>query len=194
MAGHYYYVTEHYTEEVNGKTVRRTRQVRRTRWEHAAGRDAHFFDDELVVASKGLKPGLVRQLFPFDTTKLALYQPSFLAGWEAERYQIDLKSGWTIGRKLMDDEIRNRCAAKIPGDTYKNLNVSSEFSAVTFKHILLPIWIAAYHYKDKLYQFLVNGQTGKVSGTSPKSWIKITLFVLAIAAVVAGIYYLAEVR
>ena len=54
-----------------------------------------------------------------------------------------------------------------------------------FKHVLLPIWVAAFRYRGKVYQILVNGQTGEVQGARPYSWIKITLAVAA-AIVVAG--------
>src|SRR5262249_21980552 len=69
-----------------------------------------------------------------------------------------------------------------------NLFVQNQFSSVTFKHVLLPIWIAAYRYKDKPYQFLVNGQTGEVVGRAPWSFWKIFLTILAVIAVAVGGY------
>jgi hypothetical protein len=72
----------------------------------------------------------------------------------------------------------------VPGDTQRGLTVRNEFSHVTFKHVLLPIWIAAYRYNGKPYQFLVNGQTGEVVGKAPWSFWKIFFFCLFIAAVI----------
>ena len=63
---------------------------------------------------------------------------------------------------------------------------------MTYKHLLLPIWILAYKYGEKTYQVVVNAATGEVQGERPYSWIKITLFVLTIGAVGTGIYLLAN--
>ena len=85
-AGHYYYTTETYTE--GGRT--QTRQVQHVRWEPAAGQLSHFFDDDLVCASVGVHPALLRGIEPFPTQTLKPYDPGFVAGWVVERYQIDL--------------------------------------------------------------------------------------------------------
>jgi hypothetical protein len=90
----------------------------------------------------------------------------------------------SIARDRMSTEIRTACAQAVPGDTQRNLQVQTAWSAVTCKNALLPIWIAAYDYAGTPYRFLVNGVTGKVSGKAPWSWVKIGLAVLAVAAVI----------
>lgn len=187
QAGHYYYVTESYTAYVNGKPQRKTRQVRKVRWVPASGSRNDFYDDVLVCASKGLPQELVDNLKSFDTKHLQAYNPSFLAGWRCERYAIDLQGGWQIGREKMSKSQYQRCGKDVPGDTYRFLHVSNSYSATTFKHVLLPIWISAYRYSQKVFRFLVNGQTGEVVGKAPWSWVKIGLMVLLIAAIIAGI-------
>jgi hypothetical protein len=122
----------------------------------------------------------------FDTKQLSPYKPEFLAGWRAEAYAVDLMPAWGTAQDDMCRAQEGRCASDVPGDTHRNLHVQNHFSNVTFKHILLPIWIAAYRYKGKPYQFLVNGQTGEVVGKAPWSFWKIFFFVLAIVAVVGG--------
>src|SRR5262249_1378826 len=77
--------------------------------------------------------------------------------------------------------------------THRNLNVNNTFTKVTFKHVLLPIWIAAYRYNGKPYQFLVNGQTGEVVGKAPWSFWKIFLFSLACAIVLGVVIYIFQV-
>ena len=84
---------------------------------------------------------------------------------------------------------RGKCAGAVPGDTYSNLNVSTSFDSVTYKHILLPVWVASYKYKKKTYHFLVNGQTGEVQGYAPISWAKVAAVVLAIMGIIAGMVY-----
>ena len=126
----------------------------------------------------------------FDTTQLVPYSPGFLAGWRAEEYAVDLEGGFVFARGKMEHEQENRCGKDVPGDTKRNLRVDNTFSAITFKHVLLPVWIAAYRYNNQIYRFLVNGQTGEVVGKAPWSWIKIALFTLMLCATVFILYYL----
>lgn len=188
-AGYYYYETESYTDS-DGKS--QTRQVRRTRWVPAAGSLDHFFDDELVPASKGVDEKLLRKIEPFPTTTdLKPYDPGFLSGWVVEQYQIDLVAAAENSRAIMERKTRQLCSEQVPGDTQRNLNVDAVFSEQTFKHILVPIWLVAYTYGAKTFQVVVNGYTGTIAGRHPLSWIKITLAVLAaliVLLIVAGLY------
>jgi Zn finger protein HypA/HybF involved in hydrogenase expression len=170
-AGHYYYVTEN------------NRQEQRVRWTPASGSLSHFFDDELVCASRGVDAGLLRGIEPFPTETLAPYDPGYLAGWVVERYQIDLPAAAQRSRQQMEEELREMCAQAVPGDTQRNLVVRASYRDQTFKHILAPVWLVAYTYSGKTYQVLVNGVTGTISGRRPWSWIKITLAALAGAIV-----------
>jgi len=174
-AGYYYYTTESYIEGGRSKT----RQVRQVRWEHASGRYDAFFDDELVCASTGVPGPLARAVEPYDTTSLVPYDSKYLSGWKAEQYSVDLKEGWKRGKAQIDTKIRGECSRQVPGDTQRNLRVQSAFSGITYKHVLLPIWIAAFLYGGKSYQVMINGRTGLVSGKAPFSWVKIVFAVIA---------------
>ena len=184
-SGDYYYETEHYTD-AQGK--RQSRQVRKVRWYDTAGSLDHFFDDELVPASRGVHPGMLRGVEPFPTKELVPYQPGFLSGWVVERYQIDLLAAAQNARGTMDAKMEQMCAARVPGDTHRNLDVDSDYSRQTFKHILVPVWLLNYDYGAKKFQVVVNAYTGSVAGEYPKSWVKIffaVLLALAFAGVVA---------
>ena len=101
-SGYYYYVTETY----GIRTARRkTRQVRRTRWEPSSGSLDHFFDDELVPASRGVQPEMLRRIEPFPTKELTAYHAGYLSGWIVERYQIDLITAAKEARAEMDAEM-----------------------------------------------------------------------------------------
>jgi len=80
----------------------------------------------------------------------------------------------------MEAQLRQMCVAQIPGDTYRNLDVRANYSGQTFKHILAPVWLLSYSYSAKTFQAVMNGVTGAIQGEYPKSWIKITLLVVAI--------------
>jgi hypothetical protein len=177
-SGYHYYTTETYRDS-NGQT--RSRQVQHTRWQPSSGALDHFFDDELVCASVGVNERLLRQIEPFPTKELVSYTPAYIAGWVVEQYQIDLIAAAQRSRERMDAELQAMCAAQVPGDTYRNLRVSSRFSNQSFKHILAPVWLLTFNYGSSSHQAVVNGYTGQIAGTYPKSWVKILFLILAIA-------------
>jgi Zn finger protein HypA/HybF involved in hydrogenase expression len=191
-SGYYYYETEYYTD-ANGK--RQSRQVQKVRWEPSAGEVDHFFDDELVPASRGVQPEMLRKIEPFPTTKdLVPYNAGFLSGWVVERYQIDLVAAAKTSRDQMDKEMYGLCAAQVPGDTHRNLQVQDDYSGQTFKHILTPIWLLTYNYGTQTYQVVINGYTGVIAGKYPKSWVKIFFAVLAGLAVAGVVALMASHR
>jgi DNA-directed RNA polymerase subunit RPC12/RpoP len=154
------------------------RRERRVRWTPASGSLSHSFDDELVCASRGVAPALLRAVEPFPTDALVPYDPGYLAGWIVERYQIDLVAAAERSRQQMDARLRELCARQVPGDTQRNLEVRATYSGQTFKHILAPLWLATYAYRGKIRQVVVNGVTGQAAGDRPWSWAKIALAAL----------------
>jgi hypothetical protein len=189
-AGHYYETSEAYVE--NGRP--RTRQVRRVRWEPAAGRLVHVFDDALVCASVGVHADLVRRIEPFPTGELKGYDAGFISGWVVERYQIDLVGAAQRARAAMDVALQQLCARQVPGDTFRNLTVEARYVDQTFKHILVPVWLLAYRYGARSYQCAMNGVTGAVAGEYPKSPWKVALLVLAVFVAILIVMSLAGRR
>lgn len=190
-----YWVTESYTVRVNGRSERRTRQVRRTRWRPVSGTVYNEFDDVLVVASESLPRTYAQALEPWDLNKLVPYQDAYLAGFRAESYQIDLRGGFERAKEIMASTIHQTICADIGGDHQRVTSQNSAYTAIAFKHILLPVWLSAYRYRNKVYRFLVNARTGEVQGERPWSWVKITLAVIAALPPIAAIaYWIAESR
>lgn len=179
-AGYYYYETETYRDS-NGQT--KTRQVRKTRWKWTSGHVSHFFDDELVSASKGVDSELLENIEPFPTKSVVPYDAGYVAGWVVEQYQIDLVAAALHSRECMDASMKSLCSRDVPGDTHRNLSVRSHYSKQTFKHVLLPVWLLSYTYGSRNFQVLINSHTGKISGRYPKSWIKIFFLVFTIVII-----------
>ncbi|WP_238475631.1 TFIIB-type zinc finger domain-containing protein [Rhodophyticola sp. CCM32] len=166
-----------------------TRQVQKIRWRRVSGRVARFFDDVLVLASTSLPKRYTDRLAPWDLTALAPYTPEFLAGFRAEGYTVDLEGGMDEARRIMDAQITRDIRADIGGDMQRIDQVETDIADVTFKHVLLPVWLAAYKYRGKSYRFVVNGQSGKVQGERPYSAWKIAFAVLGAVIVIAlGVY------
>ena len=185
--GEHYYVTESYTDS-QGK--RQTRQVRKTRWYSASGTVHVDFDDVLVCASTSLPRKLTDELEPWDLAGLRPFDGRFLAGFSAERYGVDLEAGFQIAEERMEPRIRRTIERDIGGDEQRIHSMSVHHDDVRFKHMLLPLWISSFHYRNQLYRITVNARTGEVSGERPWSWIKITLLLL-LAAVIVGVIAIA---
>ncbi|MHB9008956.1 MAG: zinc ribbon domain-containing protein, partial [Limisphaerales bacterium] len=137
-----------------------------------------------VPASRGVHPALLRGVEPFPTKELVPYRSDFLSGWVVERYQIDLLAAARHARERMDAGTRGLCARQVPGDTHRNLRVRADYTGQTFKHILAPVWLLTYNFGARSFQVVINGYTGVIAGEYPKSWVKILLTALAVAAVV----------
>ncbi|SFJ51431.1 TFIIB-type zinc finger domain-containing protein [Jannaschia pohangensis] len=163
-------------------------QVAKIRWTPRRGRVARFFDDVVVLASRSLPKRHTDALEPWDMSALSPYAPHFLAGFRAEAYQVELADGLTEARAHMDAVIARDVRMDIGGDQQRIDRIDTRISDVTFKHVLLPVWVAAYKYRGTSYRFVVNGQTGRVQGERPWSKWKIAFAVIAalIAAAIVG--------
>ena len=188
--GEDYWDTEWYTDS-NGK--RRTRSVRRTRWYPASGEVSHFFDDVLIRASDSLPNHLTNRLHPWPIGDLEPFRDEFLSGHVAERYSVSLKEGFRNAKGVMHDVITGLIRRDIGGDHQRIDWRRTNYVGVTFKHTLLPVWVANYRYREKLFQVLVNGRSGRVAGDRPWSWWKITRLVLLIIFAILLIVLLVKV-
>jgi predicted RNA-binding Zn-ribbon protein involved in translation (DUF1610 family) len=169
---------------------RQTIQVAKVRWRAVAGRVARFFDDVLVLASTSLPRRFTDALEPWDLSALEPYAPEYLAGFRAEGYTVDLEQGFVQARAQMEAVIARDVRFDIGGDRQRIHDIDTEIRDVTFKHILLPIWLAAYKYRGKTYRFVVNARTGRVQGERPWSAWKIAAAVALGLALAGGIGYL----
>ncbi len=187
--GEYYYVTETYKDS-NGNS--QTREVRHTRWYSASGTVHVSFDDVLVCGSQTLPRWLLEKLEPWDLGSLRAFEPAYLSGFVAERYRIGLEDGFKIAEERMVPRIRGAIESDIGGDEQQISSMSVRHADVTFKHLLLPLWLSSFRYKGKSFRFIINARTGQVAGERPWSVVKIVLFVLVIIAVIVGIVLLVQ--
>ncbi len=183
--GTVYYVNQSVVRD--GKT--RNVKVAKVRWRPVSGRVARFFDDVLVLASTSLPKRFTDALEPWDLAALEPYRPEYLAGFRAEGYTVELETGFGEARSHMDRVIARDVRFDIGGDRQRIHDIQTQVSNVTFKHILLPVWLAAYKYRGKTYRFVVNGRSGQVQGERPYSVWKIAFAVLIGAVIAAAVGY-----
>jgi DNA-directed RNA polymerase subunit RPC12/RpoP len=192
--GDYYYTTESYTTEENGRTVERTREVRHTRWTSVSGVVNNKFDDILILASKSLPHKYADRLEPWDLENLIPYSDDYLSGFRAETYQVTLPQGFEEAKQRMAPVIQGTIQKDIGGDEQQIHSSRTQYRSVTFKHILLPVWLSAYRFRNKIYRILINARTGEVQGERPYSAWKIAGAVAAGLVVIGIIILIASSR
>ena len=186
--GDVYYIERMVTVMTDKGPRRQLQRIPQIRWTRVSGRVRRWFDDVLVLGSKALPKPFADNLAPWDLHAILPYQPEFLAGFRSEAYTVDLREGFSEARAVMDLIIRRDVRYDIGGDHQQVDNLDTEFGEVTFKHILLPLWIAAYRYRGKTYRFIVNGRSGKVQGERPYSAWKIILAAIVGAILMAILF------
>ncbi len=193
MRGEYYYVTETYTEtDDDGNSSTRTERVQRTRWYPTAGTVEQFFDDVLIPATQQVPGPDLQKLAPWPLENLQPYDSAYLAGFKAQRYQVPLATGFETAKQQIKGDIEDQAKSDIGGDDQQITTLATDYSAITFKHILLPVWISAYRYNNRPFQVMVNAQTGAVLGDRPWCKVKVGLAIAAGVGVLIGILWLAS--
>lgn len=180
---------DHYTVEV--QHGRETRRETRVRWSPASGAFQRFFDDVLVPAIRSLPMPLLEALEPWPLGHVVPFSEGALAGMLAHTYDLELGAGFAAARQRIDSELLGEVRSRIGGDTQRVHEVHTQYAGLSYKHLLLPVWLLAYRYRDRSYRVAINAVTGEVHGERPWSTVKIALAVVA-AAIAAGIAWLAS--
>lgn len=180
------YRTEHYRDK-DGNT--HTRTV--TDWYPTRGRIHTFFDDILVSGSSHQNRSLLSGVDNYDTKQLVSYSKDYFSGYGAETFNVNLDAAHSTAMNKMQSRLHDMARQDILRryDAAKDIRLHTDFSKETYKHVLLPVYTVTYHYKDKVYNVLINGQNGTISGQYPKSFVKILLIVIVSAAVILGILF-----
>lgn len=171
------------TVRVNGKTVTRTE----TKWFHVSGYFEHFFNDVLIQASDSISQKSINKISPFDTDHSQQYKNEFLHGFTASQYSKDGETCWKEAKGVMQNATRSMILSKYDYDRVDYLNFPMSYEAITYKYLLLPIYVGHFSFRQKLYNFFVNGQNGKVTGKTPLSPLRVGLLVLLGLVAAAGI-------
>lgn len=168
----------------------------KTDWYPTSGVYEESIDDELVVATTNHNQAMLHGIEPYNTADNKAYKPEYVAGFVAERYALGIKDAWQMAKESIKQKLRGSIEKVIKqkhnAQHVRNLNMQTTYMNITYKYLLLPVWISSYKYKDKIYQFMVNGQTGKVSGRTPISAIKVAITVAAAIAIIALICWMME--
>jgi len=187
--GDYYYVTVTKSVVENGQSKEVQAQERRTRWSYASGRVDVDFKDVIVPATKYTNLSLLKSLAPWSLGSLKFFTDGYLSGFGSQEHTVDIDSGFENAKDIMETTINQKIRQDIGGDEQQIDNKTTHYHNIAYKSTLYPVWLASFMWKDKVYEFAVNGATGKVVGERPYSYLKIAGVVIGIIIAIATISY-----
>lgn len=182
VLGKHYYVTR----RVNGRTV----QERRTRYFTVSGNFDMFFDDVLIQASGSIDQKSLNKLQPFQTNDSREYTGAYLSGYTATQNSKSGLECWEEAKDVIAGRLRSAILSRYVYDEVSSFRISTQYAGITFKYILLPVYVGHCKWHTKIYNFFVNGLNGKVTGKAPVSPLKVIITILIAAGVLVGLYFL----
>lgn len=183
------YLGEYYTVTVGSGKNRHT--VTRTRWFRISGTTQLAFDDIVINAGVQITQSEINRISPFGTNESYLYEKKYLVGFTAEHYHVKLNAAWDNAKTIVAPKIKMKILSKYHYDVVGKIDMKTNYNNIKYKYVLIPVWIGTYRYNNKTYRFLVNGETGKLSGKAPTSALKVTILVLLIVLVAVAVLLIA---
>lgn len=171
-------VTERYYDA--GVKEWKTRTRIDWRWESGSVRLDH--DDLLVPGTDRVSNHHLGKVQDFDLNGLVNYDVHFLAGFLAQAYDRILESAWEMGRQQMRELTRQACVDQASTSIVRNFRMELDFSDESWRYLLLPVYLSVYRHEGKVFQVVVNGQTGAVSGQRPVDWQRVWLVISLLLA------------
>lgn len=142
-------------------------------WDWENGAVSLVTDDMLISGSSKLSKTLLMQMQGYRLSELVPYDPTFLAGISAQAYDVDLETAWASARRLMRARTKQACNKQASANSIRNFSMSLDFNDESWRYILLPLYLATYRYGGKVFQVMVNGQSGIVAGQRPVDWRRV---------------------
>ena len=156
------------------------------KWRWKNGKVTRNFTNHLVSGTSRITPGLLGQIWDFQLADLAAYEPSFLAGFQAQAYDVKLEPAWETARgdirERTREDARKQALEPAKAKKLRNFTLAVDFADEEWRYLLLPFYLAAYQHNGKPYQIVVNGQTGSISGQRPADWRRIGALVALLLA------------
>ncbi|MBQ8798640.1 MAG: hypothetical protein IJZ55_03630 [Lachnospiraceae bacterium] len=167
-----------------------------TDWYRCSGTYEEFIDDQAVSGTTRHEQSMLNGIQPFDTADNKSYKPEYVAGFASERYSVGLKDAWETAKSLISVRLRSNISRKIRtehhADVVRGLHIRTSYTGIKYKYLLLPVWMACFKYKEKIYRFMVNGQTGRVSGKIPVSPLKVVITVLGALLLLGALWFVSN--
>lgn len=159
---------------------------RRGDWYPLSGKNRQTHQGILIAGSSILSTMETQSISPFDITSAVSPDEVDLENSIYEEFRVPRKLARPLARGAIEEIERQICAAKVP-NRHRNVKVNVRITDMHGQPMLLPIWVLAYQYKEKVHRVLINGQSGKIAGSAPFSYAKLWVILLVVFTVLATI-------
>lgn len=162
--------------------------------EYRIVRKADIFTDGIPADGESkIEDQLMEAIEPFDYADLHDFSMSYLSGFFADKYDVDKAMVFPRIRQRAVEASKQIIDNSVSGFGYSSVIPSvNNYDIINTKwqYIMLPVWFMSYKYNDKIYEFAINGQTGKLAGTPPLDKGKLGRFCALIGAAATIVTYL----
>lgn len=199
QSGMFRYRQVAYTMTEDGREVTRLRNERYTEWYPTNGTHDGTYPVVPVPASpalvqfvRGMRKGLSKRLYPIiDSYKYGAckpYDPRYMLGCSVDSGLYPPEECELLLAQRIQGFEQAACYSLVPGDEKRGLQCNTSLFDVSHQLAYVPIYLSSYEYKNKVYHFIVNGQTGQIiSDNKPVSAIKVIIALVIAAIVIAGV-------
>jgi len=149
-------------------------------FEKVSGYYENFWDEQQQFDTKGIEKHFP-DILPFNLKQTINFNHHHLEHWPVEVYPSKELDVLKKIDKRLNKRLESTAKKRSKGQGMKDLKMKSEKFLIAFRHVLVPVWISVYYYRGVKYQYLVNGQTGKVAGLKPLSFQRIGITIGAAA-------------
>lgn len=161
----------------------RTPPGARADWVPLAGGHEREYVDLWVPAGRAIGRDELAAILPFDIGAAVAPQGIDLAHVTVEQFAVSRRSARPLAQGRLEALEVEAVAAEVSGRC-RNVHVNVLMQDATSRPALAPLYVMAYRYRDRLFRFVLNGQTGRATGTAPTSAARVAA-VVALVAIVA---------
>ena len=118
--------------------------------------------------SSQMADDLMESIEPFDYSQAVDFQTAYMAGYLADKYDVDIDSNAERINKRVKQSTESALKSTVTGYssvTQEGSSVQSKNGKVTYA--MYPVWLLNTTWKENKYTFAMNGQTGKMVGDIP---------------------------
>lgn len=155
-------------------------------WYPVSGRNYKNYEGILIAGSSVLSSYETESIAPFQISDAASPQNVDLKNAISEEFRVPRKLARPLARGAIEQFEREACARMVP-NRHRNVRVNVRIASMRGYPMLLPVWVLAYRYKKNVHRVLINGQSGKIAGSAPFSYGKLSIILLIVALAIAAI-------
>lgn len=166
-------------------TPQATVEVREVEWYSLAGRHHSFYAQEIVAAAGSLDPAELQAVLPLDTRGARRFELAWLEGRPVVQADAPADAALPTAQERFAAREREAVQAFLPGDEARDVRVETSLHRVQGALVLVPVWVASWSHRGRVWRILINGQSGAYTGEAPLSLLRLGAVAAILVAALA---------